>query len=394
MALLFASDYVISDLVIASNDDFVARIVGYEEDYWSGGFRVEVENKSTRDMFFTMDLASCCGIGVGSFFYLEVPAGETNSELANFSLDDLYFWGIDDLYELSFIFKGMDDNWFFDGPFFEERVTVYPTGLDASSIPVLDYSKFDSGDVILDDGDFKVALFYGEEYCDYFGPGCMVAVWNKCDVDIYATADAVSVCGIALDPLWSLDVPKGLVGSALMTFDEENMALWGLSDIDEISFNFKITDGDSWFGDDLVDEWFTVYPTGLDAASVVYPVYEFSPEDTVVVDNEYCLMVVLNSLAYYDEFFEDYTLPVYIESRYDGNLSIEWEDVKVDGCEIDPYLMEILSGGLKMITDAYFGGYELEPFGIKKPSNIQFTVTVSDDDAWLDLVEESFSVDL
>ncbi len=40
MALLFASDYVISDLVIADNDDFVARIVGYEEDFWSDGFRV------------------------------------------------------------------------------------------------------------------------------------------------------------------------------------------------------------------------------------------------------------------------------------------------------------------------------------------------------------------
>lgn len=394
MAFVFAADYVISNQVLVSTDDFSVTIVGPSDDPYDSGFKILVENKSSKELNFQMGEGSIGDVSIGLSFYVDVQPGKKAVDVM--SIGDQYFgfWGIEQIDELSFKLSVIDSAmWFFGGSVYENYFTIYPTGLSAETAPAIDISFLDKGDVALDNDDFKLILFYGDEYGDYFGPGFMAVCQNKTDKSLLISFEDVTIDGASFDSYWANVIPSGKYGFYTMTFERDDMASWGITELDEVSFTLSATEMGLWYADELCGERITVYPTGLPAGSVKPVSYIFDPNDVVLVDNDDVLVVLLRSRSYMDSFWGEFKIPVYVENRRDSSINVSWDDVSVNDYMLDPYFGATVQPGRVKIESATFGSYSLGNASIKEVKTVEFSLRVMDDEYWDNLFEDSFKVE-
>ena len=107
---------------------------------------------------------------------------------------------------------------------------------------------------------------------------------NKSDRPMIFSLDGVSVCGIMYDPFWAQEVDAGKAAYSTVSFDTFELEQYGVLSPDEISFRLSVIDSEEWMNAPFADEHFTVYPTGLDADTVVYPEYQHQNGETIIED--------------------------------------------------------------------------------------------------------------
>ncbi len=164
----------------------------------------------------------------------------------------------------------------------------------------------------------------------------------------------------------------------------------GIVSLDEISFELRVIDSDSWMDEPFVDEDFDIYPTGLNENTVVYPEYQHKNGETVILDNDKLLFIV--------EKVEDadsdyYTLHCYLHNRTDEDLMVSWDGVSVNGFMVDPFWASALEDGKQLYTQISFFASDLAQQGIEDVRQIEFTLLAYDyDDFEGDyLIEETFT---
>ena len=233
--------------------------------------------------------------------------------------------------------------------------------------------------ISVEDNDSAAFLIIGAEKTDHAGMQLQVQCANKTDRALMFSWDMVSVCGYMYDPMWSVEVAAGKVGNSTISLDTFALEKMGITSVDVITFTLRIYNSEDWTEDPIVEKEFTIYPTGLDADTVVFPDRPQAQGQQVLAENENLRFVIEKAD---DSKPASYRLQVYLENRTDKNLMFSWDLVSVNGKMLDPYWAMAVAAGKKACSEVVFGRTDLEANGITDITEVEFTLTVSDYDNW------------
>ena len=199
------------------------------------------------------------------------------------------------------------------------------------------------------------------------------------DKNLMFSVDDVSVNGYMTDPLWAEQVAPGKKSNDEITFSSTALNKIGLTTVDEIEFTLRIHNYDDWKEDDIVNDVFTVYPTGLSADAVTIPERRTTATEQVVLDNDSVLFVILDTA---EDSIWGYTLNCYLENRTDKTLMFSWSDVSVNGFMVDPFWAEEVAPGKRCYDGISFSKSGFEQNGITKVEEIEYTLRIYDSSDW------------
>lgn len=227
------------------------------------------------------------------------------------------------------------------------------------------------------------------EHNDHTGMQLHIQCENKTDRALMFSWDQVSVCGFMYDPFWAEEVAAGKTANSTIYLDTYELEKMGVISVDVITFTLNVIDSENWM-ETLVQEVFTIYPTGLNANTLKLPQREPTDGEVVIADNEDLRFVIEWADA---EDASEYTVYVYMENKTDRNLMYAWDMVSVNGFMIDPFWTTSVTAGKKACSEVTFYRSDLESNGIEDVSEIEFTLLVSDYDDWEApyLLEETYT---
>lgn len=225
---------------------------------------------------------------------------------------------------------------------------------------------------------------------EHLGMQLRIQCENRTDRTLMFSWDMVSVCGYMFDPLWAVEVSAGKTANSTIDLDTYALEEMGITSVDEITFTLRIVDSENFMEAPIVEEAFTIYPTGLSADTLVLPARVPKPDEVVIADDENVCFIIERADG---EDAAAYTLHVYMENKTDRNLMYAWDKVSVNGFMIDPFWAMSVAAGKKACAEITFYGSDLERNGIADVSEIEFTLLVSDYDNWdiPNLLDEAYT---
>lgn len=258
--------------------------------------------------------------------------------------------------------------------------TDAPTEPPAAQVPM--------GETVLVDNDSATFAVTNVEDSEHLGMQLHVQCVNKTDRALLFSWDMVSVCGYMYDPFWAEEVAAGKTANATVDLDTYALEELGITSVDEITFTLRIVDSENWMEQPIVEEAFTIYPTGHSAETLVLP-QRNTDDAQVAIGDDYVRFFIESS----EEDASAYTLHVYMENNTDRNLMYAWDKVSVNGFMVDPFWAMSVAAGKKACSEITFSRSQLEDNGITDISDIEFTLLVSDYDNWEtpNLLDETYT---
>ena len=217
-----------------------------------------------------------------------------------------------------------------------------------------------------------------------------IYVENKTEQTLMFSLDEVTVNGYLNDPLWAVEVAPGKKNNSTFDFSKDSLEKYGLLPIDELRFNLRVYDSEDWAAESLVDDDFTVYPTGKTADAVTYPERLKVDGEQVVVDNDKGTLIIQSVEP---DGFWGYTLNVYMENKTDSDMTFSWDDVSVNGYMVDPYWASSCPGHSAAYSSISFSDSDFEENGIEEVEEIEYTLRMynSEDYEVDDYVDDVFT---
>lgn len=124
-------------------------------------------------------------------------------------------------------------------------------------------------------------------------------------------------------------------------------------------------------GSHIVHKEFSIYPTGKDAGEVTYPNRVSTSTEQVYWKGEKGSFIILGGKM--DEF-KGYMVYTYVENKSDSYIYFAWEDVVVNGVNIEPSSVTVLRPHSSSYRDIIIPAEDLEDNQIKNVEEIDFRV--------------------
>lgn len=205
---------------------------------------------------------------------------------------------------------------------------------------------------------------------------------NKTDKLLMFSLDNVVVNGYMNDPFWATEVATGKKANQVIEFYTDGSAGLSIDKIDELRFNLMVYDSEDLEAPRLMDDSFSVYPTGLSADTFVPPERVPYDNETVISDDENGTFIICTANPDSDS---GYTLTVFIENKTDSTMMVSWDDVSVNGYMVDPFWGCSVASHACAIAEINFWS-SLEDNGIGEVEDIEFRLRMSDYDSMGDVV--------
>ena len=234
-------------------------------------------------------------------------------------------------------------------------------------------------ETVLVDNDLVTFTVQRAEASDHAAMLLHVQCVNKTDRALLFSWDKVSVCGYMYDPFWVVEVSAGKTANSTIELDTFRLEQMGVDSVDEISFTLRIVDSENFMETPLVQQAFTIYPTGLNAETLQLPQRKPTEGQVVIADDENIRFIIEKADT---ANASEYVLSVYAENKTDRDLIFSWDMVSVNGYMIDPFWAASVTAGKKLCSEVTFYRSDLESNAIEAVKNIEFTLLVSDYDDW------------
>lgn len=219
----------------------------------------------------------------------------------------------------------------------------------------------------------------GTEFNEHLGLQLQVLCENKSDRPLMFSWNNVSVCGFMYDPMWAEEVAAGKKVNTTIDIDTYALEQIGVESVDQLDFTLVVQDSEEFMNEPAVNEAFTVYPTGKSPDQVIFPQYQHTEGETVIVENDILTFIVENVD---DELADYYTLNCYIANHTGKNLMISWDNVSVNGFMVNPFWAISVAPGKQAYTEIIFFRTDLQEQDIEVVQDIEFNLLVSDYDDW------------
>lgn len=217
---------------------------------------------------------------------------------------------------------------------------------------------------------------------DLAGMVLEVTCVNKTQEELVFSWTDVSVCGLMYDPNWAVNVPAGETLASQVEIDTYALETMDIHSADEITFQLNVISSENWMGAPYVAEYFTVYPTGLSAETVVYPIREAVVSEQILVDDENMTFII----EYVEADELTYQLRCYITNKTAETIMTNWENVTVNGESVDPFWTALVAPGKSAYAQVVFNMSDLESLGIEDVEQLDFDLFAYNYSDWTELV--------
>ena len=219
----------------------------------------------------------------------------------------------------------------------------------------------------------------GTEMNEHLGLQIHVLCENNSDRPLMFSWNNVSVCGFMYDPLWAEEVSPGKKVNSTIGIDTYALEKIGINNVEEISFTLTVRDSEEFMEPPVVEESYSLYPTGKTEETIKLPQYRHRDGETVIVDNEDLTFIIYEVD---DELADYYTLYCYAANRTGKDILLFWEDVSVNGFMVNPYWSVHIAAGKQAYSEIIFFRSELEKQDIEVVQDITFRLQASDSADW------------
>ena len=260
-----------------------------------------------------------------------------------------------------------------------ETTEAAPETTEATEVPEIDSEP---EEVALLDNEYCAFSVGGASSSDLAGMDLNVTCVNKTQEALIFSWNDVSVCGLMYDPYWVVTVPAGETLVTQVEIDTYALETMGVHAADEITFHLNVVSGENWMDVPYGAEYFTIYPTGLSADTVVYPVREEVPTQQVLVDDEHMTFI----MEYVESDEMNYVAKCYITNKTDATIMTNWENVTVNGEAVDPFWTALVAPGKSAYAQVVFNWSDLASVGIDTVEQLDFDLMAYDYVDWTQLV--------
>ena len=264
---------------------------------------------------------------------------------------------------------------------------AFPEEAAPAEEPVADAKKgYVIDNLVLMDNESAKLTFVSAEDNPYSGFVINAIFENKTeDKELMFSLDNVTVNRFQDDPIWIEIVEPGQTLEVPLDFNmASDIFLNMVKSYDEISFSLYVSDWSDWTADYLVEENFTIYPTGLTAEQIVPLGRPTTPNEKVVVDNKDLLFVILEPT---EDTFMGFEATYYVENRTGSTISFYLSDGEVNGIDMPILGAENLSAGTKTVGSLSFLKTDFEQNGIKEIREIEFEMEVMNLDTFAEIAD-------
>ncbi len=228
--------------------------------------------------------------------------------------------------------------------------------------------------VLVDNDMFRVTLLSIVPHDYAAGFVIYVKCENKTpDKTLWFDVGSSVVNGYEVDSIFIEEIGPQRKSVSKMRITGEVFDLGVLTTIDQLSFNLEISEVDHPSDENLLEQNFSVYPTGLTAEQIVIPERPQFPVEEVVVDNDQFTVVIYGSGM---NDFGDFDLNLYIENNTDAPLRYELQDVLINNASIEPYWVCTVPAHTRAFALMRLYETEMQEAKITKIEKIDFALNV------------------
>lgn len=221
--------------------------------------------------------------------------------------------------------------------------------------------------VIYDEHDIKVTAS-GLDFDDIWGPSIEVLIENNSKKDVTVQADYCIVNDLMTDTMFSSDVASGKKANDTITMLYSDLELEQLNDIQEIELVLNIIDTDTYD---------TLYQSKvINLKTNTYQSSEFTFDDSGEVayeDDNY--KIVVKKLDSEDSFWGA-DIYLYLENNSKKDVTIQTENVSINGFMVDPLFSCDVHSGKKAISSITFFESDLEDNNIEDITELELKFNI------------------
>ena len=195
------------------------------------------------------------------------------------------------------------------------------------------------------------------------------------DTTLTFSMENASLNGCMVGALCVEEVTPGNAAVEQVVWYPSELEAYGLGAITDVSFGMRVYDSGDWSADNLVDDYFTVYPAG--EQTDVSPAYEVPADADVLVDDENVSFAVL---GFEGDGAAGFTMRAYVENRTDVTLMVSTDDESLNGWMCSPMWATQVAPGKVLVADVEWSDYTLEPYGFADITDVEFTFKAYDVD--------------
>ena len=199
---------------------------------------------------------------------------------------------------------------------------------------------------------------------------------NKSTEKTYMFAiSSAAVDGLQTDPFFASEVAPGKKSIEQISFMDDDLS--GNVNFTDIELAFRVYDSDDWSADDVADATVHIYPFGEDKAET----FTRTPLDTdnVILDNEYVTATVIGCS---DDPIWGYSVNLFLQNKTDVEVMFSADNASVNGYMADPFWATTVQPGKCAFNSMMFSDSTLEEIGVTEIENIEFVLSVGNNEDW------------
>lgn len=247
-----------AETVIVDNESCTFKVTAIEEEaFWGYTLKAFLENKTGKELMFTLQDVSVNGFMCDPFWATSVTAGMKSNADISFSASDFERNGISQVTDIEATVKVYDANDLTAGDVVYEHFILYPQGKDA----VQPYARtaVEGEKVLFDDANCTM-IVTGFDPENTWGYTVNVYLENKTDKTLMFSIDGAAVNGFMCDPYWAVTVAPGKRSNTDISWMASDFEENGITAVDTLTLPIRVYDSNDWLAQALIDETFTVKP--------------------------------------------------------------------------------------------------------------------------------------
>lgn len=247
-----------SETVVIDNEQYTFTLSGLGADtLWGYTLMARMENKTEKELMFSLDNVSVNGFMCDPFWAKTVTAGMKANEEIHFSDADFRMNDITDVTQITFTLNIYDSNDLTADRMVSQVYTIYPKGEEAA----LPYARTPmEGETVLFDNENCTMIVTGYEPDSTWGYRVHVYLENKTDKNLMFSVNDAAVNGIMCDPFWATTVAPGMRSNTAISWLTSDLEKIGITAVEVITLPVRVYNEEDWTADDILSETFTLTP--------------------------------------------------------------------------------------------------------------------------------------
>ena len=242
--------------MLVDQEDLLFTVTAITDDpVWGYTLKVLLENRTDKDLMFSLRGTSVNGYMCDPFFAATVTAGMKANKDISFSKEDFQSIGITEVTDVTFTLRVYDSNDISADAVLEEEFVVYPTGKENTR----DYPRQSQDtDIVLFENEACAMIITGFPESKLWGFQAQVYLVNKTQQTLMFSVGDAAINGFMCDPFFAQSVAPGKRCITALTWTRDALSQNGIGSVHQLSLPVRVYEADNWLSDALVNETFTV----------------------------------------------------------------------------------------------------------------------------------------